>query len=76
MDWLRRTAEGTVAGERLITECRKSGDLPLDICAEDASRDAVGVELIDKLECKRGAPHGRPRIKLAGWDELLKAARG
>jgi len=35
-----------------------------------------GWELIDKLECERGAPHGRPRIKLARWDELLKAARG
>ncbi len=35
-----------------------------------------GWELIDKLECARGAPHGRPRIKLVRWDELLKAARG
>jgi ferredoxin--NADP+ reductase len=35
-----------------------------------------GWELIDKLEMERGAPHGRPRIKLARWDELLKAARG
>jgi len=35
-----------------------------------------GWELIDRLECERGAPHGRPRIKLSHWDELLKAARG
>ena len=35
-----------------------------------------GWELIDRLECERGAPHGRPRIKLSRWDELLKAARG
>ena len=35
-----------------------------------------GWELIDKLECELGAPHGRPRVKLARWDELLKAARG
>jgi ferredoxin--NADP+ reductase len=35
----------------------------------------AGWELIDKLECERGAPHGRPRIKLSAWDELLKAAR-
>jgi len=46
-----------------------------------AERDAEvvmysGWELIDKLECERGTPHGRPRIKLAAWDELLKAARG
>jgi hypothetical protein len=36
--------------EKLITACRKSGDLPLDICAEDASREAVGLETID--DCK------------------------
>ena len=35
--------------EKLITACRKSGDLPLDICAEDASREAIGLETIDKL---------------------------
>jgi ferredoxin/flavodoxin---NADP+ reductase len=35
-----------------------------------------GWELIDKLECERGAPHGRPRIKLSRWDDLLRAARG
>lgn len=33
--------------EKQITECRKSGDLPLDICAEDASREAIGLEKID-----------------------------
>ena len=30
--------------ERLITDCRKSGDLPLDICAEDDSRETIGLE--------------------------------
>jgi hypothetical protein len=34
------------AAERLITSLRKSGDLPLDICAEDASRETVGLEVI------------------------------
>ena len=33
--------------ERLITACRKSGNLPLDICAEDASRESIGLERID-----------------------------
>jgi hypothetical protein len=33
--------------ERLITECRKSGDLPLDICAEDASRETIGLEQLN-----------------------------
>ena len=30
--------------ERLITACRKSGTLPLNICAEDESRKAVGLQ--------------------------------
>jgi hypothetical protein len=33
--------------ERLITACRKSGALPLDICAEDGKRAAGGVEELD-----------------------------
>jgi hypothetical protein len=36
------------AAQKLITECRKSGDLPLDICAEDVSR-TTAVEEIDTL---------------------------
>jgi ferredoxin--NADP+ reductase len=35
-----------------------------------------GWETIDALEKQRGEPHGRPRIKLCSWDELLEAARG
>jgi ferredoxin--NADP+ reductase len=35
-----------------------------------------GWEAIDELERGRGEPHGRPRIKLCTWDELLAAARG
>jgi ferredoxin--NADP+ reductase len=35
-----------------------------------------GWEAIDTLERGRGEPHGRPRIKLCSWDELLVAARG
>jgi hypothetical protein len=30
--------------QRLITDCRKTGDLPLDICAEDDSRETVGLQ--------------------------------
>ena len=36
--------------EKLITACRKSGDLPLDICADDESRETIGVETIDTLD--------------------------
>jgi hypothetical protein len=32
------------AAEKLITDCRKTGDLPLDICAEDNSRETVGLQ--------------------------------
>jgi hypothetical protein len=35
------------AAQKLITEYRKSGDLPLDICAEDASRETIGIERLD-----------------------------
>jgi hypothetical protein len=35
------------AAERLITDCRKNGLLPLDICAEDESRAADHVEELD-----------------------------
>jgi ferredoxin/flavodoxin---NADP+ reductase len=34
-----------------------------------------GWEAIDAVERARGEPHGRPRVKLASWDELLTAAR-
>jgi ferredoxin--NADP+ reductase len=35
----------------------------------------AGWEAIDAEERSRGEPHGRPRIKLATWDELRAAAR-
>ena len=38
------------AAQKLINECRKSGALPLDICAEDVSRETVGVEQINGID--------------------------
>ena len=35
----------------------------------------AGWEAIDALERARGEPLGRPRVKLASWEELLEAAR-
>src|SRR5262245_16175143 len=32
------------ACENFITDCRKTGDLPLDICAEDDSRETIGLQ--------------------------------
>jgi ferredoxin/flavodoxin---NADP+ reductase len=36
----------------------------------------AGWEAIDVLERGRGEEHGRPRVKLCSWEELLAAARG
>jgi hypothetical protein len=36
--------------ERLIASCRKRGDLPIDICAEDSKRAADGIEELDNLD--------------------------
>jgi ferredoxin--NADP+ reductase len=72
----------------LLLEDARSGALPRDAGATADAVDALlaergaevvmysGWELIDRLECELGAPHGRPRIKLSRWDELLKASRG
>jgi ferredoxin--NADP+ reductase len=35
----------------------------------------AGWEAIDEHERALGEPHGRPRIKLVTWDELIAAAR-
>jgi hypothetical protein len=35
------------AAQQLINDCRKSGDLPLDICSEDGKRAAENLEDID-----------------------------
>jgi hypothetical protein len=43
------------AAERLITDCRKSGALPLDICADDESRKVVGLQLLDDPDPEREA---------------------
>jgi ferredoxin--NADP+ reductase len=51
----------------------------LDELLEEREVDVVmyaGWEAIDTLERERGTGHGRPRIKLCTWDELLEAARG
>ena len=45
---------------------------------EERGVDAVlyaGWEAIDEAERTAGEPHGRPRIKLCTWDDLLAAAK-
>jgi ferredoxin/flavodoxin---NADP+ reductase len=51
----------------------------LDELLAERSTDVVmyaGWESIDSVERAAGEPHGRPRIKLCTWDDLLAAARG
>ena len=37
-------------GQKFINECRKSGRLPINICAEDSRRSAKNLESIDKSQ--------------------------
>jgi ferredoxin/flavodoxin---NADP+ reductase len=75
--------DATETVERLLEDARESR-LPAraggTIDGVLADRDAevvmyAGWEAIDALERSRGEPHGRPRVKLCSWDELLAAAR-
>ena len=36
----------------------------------------AGWQAIDEAERAAGEPHGRPRVKLSSFEELLEAARG
>jgi hypothetical protein len=38
------------AAQQLINDCRKSGDLPIDICSEDGKRAAENLEEIDDVD--------------------------
>jgi ferredoxin/flavodoxin---NADP+ reductase len=52
-------------------------DAIVEVLEERGAEPVVyaGWEAIDALERSRGEPHGRPRVKLCSWDELLAAAR-
>jgi hypothetical protein len=67
------------AAQRLITACRKSGDLPLDICAEDESRETIGLEDLDQndisAEVESWVDHLRngahlSYMPISFWDDL------
>jgi ferredoxin/flavodoxin---NADP+ reductase len=70
---------------RLLLEDAAAGRLPrasdprdlAEVLAERGAEPVVyaGWESIDQVEKAAGEPHGRPRIKLATWDELLSAGR-
>jgi len=71
---------------KLLLEDAAAGRLPRppeprDLVAVLAERDGnpvlyAGWEEIDRVEKAAGEPHGRPRVKLHSWDELLAASRG
>jgi ferredoxin/flavodoxin---NADP+ reductase len=78
----KKDANETVA---LLLEDAAAGKLSRtddrDLADVLAERDAApvlyaGWEEIDRLEKAAGESHGRPRIKLATWDELLAASGG
>ena len=50
------------AAERLISDCRKAGDLPLNICAEDDSRETIGLQSLDNPDLEAQAQ---------GWVDYL-----
>src|SRR5262245_14688497 len=50
--------------ENFITDCRKSGDLPLDICAEDDSRQTIGLQ--------HEPDDSNPRAYAQGWIDHLR----
>ena len=75
--------DATETVERLLEDARESR-LParaggtIDEVLADRDAEVVmyaGWEAIDALERSRGEPHGRPRVKLCSWDDLLAAAR-
>jgi hypothetical protein len=41
--------------EALITDCRKTGDLRLDICAEDDARETIGLQDLDEPDVETAA---------------------
>jgi ferredoxin/flavodoxin---NADP+ reductase len=77
----KKDATETIA---LLVEDAQAGKLPprgegtLEDLLSERDVDAIlyaGWEAIDRAERGAGEPHGRPRIKLATWDDLLGAAR-
>jgi ferredoxin/flavodoxin---NADP+ reductase len=60
----------------LVPVGHRDGDLATLLA--DRGVDVVmydGWQAIDEVERAQGAPHGRPRVKLATWESLLQAAR-
>ena len=71
---------------QLLLEDAAAGRLPgatderdlAELLADRGAEPVIygGWEAIDRTEKAAGEPHGRPRVKLCSWDDLLAAARG
>ena len=74
--------DATETVERLLADLRDVPPKGATADEVDAFLDERGIRRvlyagwlsIDELERAAGEPHGRPRVKLATWDELLAAA--
>jgi ferredoxin/flavodoxin---NADP+ reductase len=89
--WIKRGPSGVIGTnkkdanetiERLVEDADAGrltpGDGKLEELLQTRGVDFVeyaGWEAIDRHERAAGEPHGRPRVKLATWDELLERAR-
>jgi ferredoxin/flavodoxin---NADP+ reductase len=71
------TVELLLADARAGKLAPRGGGTLEDLLSERGAEPVLytGWEAIDAAERAAGEPHGRPRIKLATWDELLAAAR-
>ena len=89
--WIKRGPSGVIGtnkkdaaetAERLLEDARagllRSEGGELEELLRERGVEAVeyaGWEAIDRHERGRGEPHGRPRVKLTSWDDLLARAR-
>jgi ferredoxin/flavodoxin---NADP+ reductase len=89
--WIKRGPSGVIGTNKkdatetveLLLEDARAGLLSheegtLEALLQERGVEAVmyaGWEAIDRAERSAGEPHGRPRIKLCSWEELLAAAR-
>jgi ferredoxin--NADP+ reductase len=75
--------DATETIELLLEDAREgrlpggSGEDVLELLVERGAEPVLyaGWESIDAAEKAAGEPHGRPRVKLCSWDDLLAAAR-
>ncbi len=88
--WIKRGPTGVIGTNKkdasetveLLLEDARAGRLPECSGSVDELLARRGVQVvaysgwesIDAAERARGEPHGRPRVKLSTWDELLAAA--